>query len=250
MQNITKFFYQNDIWEKIVNHPGYDLGKREMQALLSFLQDVGSLILTKDAIHLGVGSEREIPYILKHIASIRNYVLVDICSFALASAYAKVKAVFPGVNFQKELKDVEVPGFLSDLRKKVSGSTLIILIGNGVIFSNLSVGLSVSAGMEKEDFFLLTLETPHKEMFGSYDIDPAYELISKREIEASRENTQIVYDNNDQCLKMICKGETLLSSYKPTPKQLRARMGKAGFKEVRLKEFRDIHMIGSLWKKV
>lgn len=249
MQNITKFFYQNDIWEKIVNHPGYDLGKREMQALISFLQDVGSLVLIRNAIHLGVGSEREIPYILKHIASIKNYVLIDICSFALDSTYAKVRADFPGVNFQKELKDVEVPGFLSDLRRKVSGPTLVILIGNGVIFSNPSVSASISAGMKNEDFFLLTLETPHKEMFSSYDIDPAYELISKGKMRASRKNTQIIYDDKDQCLKMICNGETLLSSYKPTPEQLKVRMELAGFNEVFLKEYNDIHMTGSLWRK-
>jgi Histidine-specific methyltransferase, SAM-dependent len=247
----TKYFYQDCIWDKIVNSPEYeDLGKREMEVLELFLQESACLIKTKSAIHLGIGSEREVPHILKYIKSIRNYVLVDISLDTLELVYNKLSPRFPDINFVKELKDLETPGFLVEFKKDNPEPSLILLTGNGTIFSNRAIDLSIYDGMKKDDLFLLTLEMPHVSLVQQYDIEPAYELISKSGIKASRQNTHIYYDDNDQCLKMVCESSILLSSYKPTSKQLRVRMKSAGFKEVFFKEYENIKMIGSLWEKI
>lgn len=247
----TKYFYQDCIWDKIINSPEYKkLGKREMDVLELFLQESACLIKTRNAIHLGIGSEREVPHILKHIKSIKKYVLVDISLDTLELVYDKLAPRFPDINFVKELKDLEIPGFLSEFKKDNPEPSLTLLTGNGTIFSNRAIDLSIYDGMQKDDLFFLTLEMPHDSLVQQYDIEPAYELISKSGIKASRQNTLVYYDNNDQCLKMVCKNKVLLSSYKPTAEQLRVRMKSSGFKEVFLKEYQDIQMIGSLWGKI
>ena len=132
MQNITKKFYEEGSWRSILAEVGYDLGGREIQALIYFLQEHAARISIENIIHLGIGSTREIPVFMKAFSEIQDYLLVDICPSALNGAFEDVKAIFSKVHFLKALQDVEIPGFLSGLRSMVGiGPTLVALVGLG-----------------------------------------------------------------------------------------------------------------------
>ena len=103
--------------------------------------------------------------------------------------------------------------------------------------------------MNKEDLFLLTVEMPHPKMYDSCLISPVLKLLSEGGIEITRKNIKCWYDDKSHTMNMACKGKILLSSYKPAPTQLRERMTNAGFTEVALKEYKNLHMTASLWRK-
>lgn len=245
----TKCFYEDGIWQAIVTHPKYGLGKRELEALIRFLPAVADV--TKNTIanvlHLGVGNGREIEYFVNNLAGVKTYLANDICAASLKQVTAEAKKRFPGIDFIEAHADIELEGAINRLRRCLSWPALIVLVANAVIFSNRLMDENILQAMREDDYFLVTLESYHGNMFRSYAIKPVYDLLSRSGLKVTGENVEFIYD--DQCLKMLCQGETLLSSYKPTPSQLRERMSSSGFKEISLKYYEDIHMIGALYKK-
>ncbi len=245
----TKTFYHDGIWEAIISHPQYNLGWRELEALTRFLPVVAQQAQgIVNVLHLGVGNGREIPRFISHL-NIGVYGVVDICASLLEKVVAQARVTHPAIQFSESCVDIEQKGAILKLRKQLVGPTLIVLIGNGVIFSNRGLDAELGRAMEVDDLFLVTAETPHGNMSASYTIDPVYRLLTQSGLDVNAGNTKTWYDDGDQCLKMSCQDQILLSSYKPTLGQLRQRLRAAGMVEVALREFQDIHMLGGLFRK-
>lgn len=252
----TKCFYEDGIWQAIVTHPNYNLGKRELDGLIRFLPRAAKKIKNvSNVLHLGVGNGREIEYFIKHLPKVDTYFINDICSALLKKTTDDARRKFSKIRFVGDNSDIELEGTIHDLAYRLSGSTLIALVANAVIFSNRMMDKNILEAMNYgvagrtyiHDYFLLTLESYHDDIFKSYAIEPVYELLSRSGLKVTAETVEIVYE--DQCLKMKYEGEILLSSYKPTVDQLRERMSSSGFTEIALQHYEDIHMIGALYKK-
>ncbi|KKR22050.1 MAG: hypothetical protein UT48_C0001G0063 [Parcubacteria group bacterium GW2011_GWE2_39_37] len=245
----TKCFYEDGLWQAIEAHPKYDLGKRELEALIKLLPVVANAINNTIAnlFHLGIGNGREIKFFIENFPVINTYLANDICAASLSRVIAETRKALPEVNFIEAHADVELKNVIKALRDNLFNSTLIALVANAVIFSNRSMDKKIHDAMHEGDYFIVTLESYHSDIFKSYAIEPVYDLLSKSGLKVTAENVDIIYE--DQCLKMLCEDELLLSSYKPTVNQLRARMASSGFKEVLLQHYEDIHMIGALYKR-
>lgn len=246
----TKNFYFNDIWEEVASHPKYDLGRRELFALQRFLPTVSHVLnRTTKVLHLAVGIGREVPYIIPHLRALSHYLLNDICRPLLKKCEQELTTLFPSIRFSSICADIEREGTIESLRKALTGPTLIVLVANGVIFSNQKIDHNIVQAMRDGDLLLLTLEMPHDCMYNSYLIEPIFKLLSQSGIKVTKENIHTWYDEGEQRMIMACAGRVLLSSYKPTTQQLRQRMNRAGFAEAALEEYSDLHMIGSLWRR-
>lgn len=247
----TKCFYENGVWQAIVAHPKYDLGKRELQALMRFLPIAANAAenIIANVLHLGVGDGREIEYLISSFPRVNIYLANDICAGSLNKTVAEAKKRFPEIYFAEAHADIELKGAINKLRGSLSGPALIVLVANAVIFSNRTMDENILQAMRKDDYFLITLESYHDKIFESYAIEPVYNLLSRSGLKVAEGNVEIIYDRRDQCLKMLCEGEVLLSSYKPTLSQFRGRMSSSGFEEISLRHYRDIHMIAALYKK-
>lgn len=245
----TKNFYRDRIWDAIVNHQEFDIGRREFEALVRFLPVVARHAAdVVNVLHLGVGNGREVTLFANHL-KVGTYVINDICASSLERVAEQARVACPDISFSKACADVEQNCVIPKLRQGITGQTLIVLVGNAVIFSNRSLDKNIKHAMKRDDLFLVTAETPHEKMSQSYTIAPVYRLLAQSGIAVNADNTSTWYDKSDQCLKMSCRGEILLSSYKPKPKQLRQRLKVAGMAEVTLCEYQDIHMVAGLFKK-
>lgn len=243
----TKTFYLDGLWEQIVNHPDFDIGRRELEALIRFLSTVA--VHTPRGIHvlhLGIGDGREIPRIVSSL-SVGEYVLNDICAPVLERATSRARSACPSVRFRGEEADIELEGNLSSMRSELHGPTIFVLAGNAVIFSDRRLDGYIRRAMRKGDLLLVTAEVPHESMDRSYAIDPVYDLLAHSGIDVHADSVTVAYDASDQCLKMTCGGHVLLASYKPTPDQLRSRLRQAGMVEVALQTYEDIHMVAGLF---
>jgi len=250
MKDTTKNFYHEDIWSQIETHPGYNLGRRELNALIRFLPTVAEKISgPTNILHLGVATGQEVPHIIQNISNIKEYLLNDICEPVIKKTGQQMKWKFPKINFSIAVADVEKAKVIKKLRQKLSGPTLIVLVANSVLFSNRQMDKNIFEAIGKEDLFLLTVERPHPKMYDSYLILPVLKLLSEGGVEITRKNIKCWYDDKSHTINMACKGKILLSSYKPTPLQLREQMTNAGFTEVTLAEYKNLHMIASLWRK-
>ncbi|MEW6610605.1 MAG: L-histidine N(alpha)-methyltransferase [Patescibacteria group bacterium] len=245
----TKQFYFDGIWKKIESHPKYNLGKRELNALIRFLPTVRRTIPQPvNILHLGVATGREVPYLIRYCI-VKNYLLNDICKPVLQKTFSSLQSLFPSIQFQRKMGDVEVVGIIRTLRRSLYGPTLIVLVANGVIFSKKVIDKNIHTAMDNEDYFLLTLETPHAGMYNSYLIPPVLQLLSKSRMNITQGNVQCNYDKENALMNMKRNETTLLTSYKPTVKQLRARMALSGFHEIALARYSSLHITASLWKK-
>lgn len=244
----TKNFYHDGVWDAIVNHHQYDLGRRELEALIRFMPTVTHHTTNGvNVLHLGVGNGREIPLFVSRL-KVGRYVINDICAPLLEKVVGRVREAHPTTSFSEACADIERNGTISELRRGLVGQTLIALVGNAVIFSNRSLDGNIRQAMEGDDLFFVTAETPHEKISQSYTIEPVYRLLTQSGLDVNTDNTRTWYDESDQCLKMSCSGEILLSSYKPKPDQLRQRMKEAGMAEVALCEYQNIHMVAGLFK--
>lgn len=245
----TKCFYEDGLWQAIETHPKYDLGGRELEVLIKFLPIIATAINNTiiNLFHLGIGNGREIKYFIDNFPELNTYLANDICAASLNRVINEARKEFPKVNFIEACADVELESAVSELRINLPGPTLIALVANAVIFSNRSMDRYIHKAMREGDYFIITLESYHSDIFKSYAIEPVYDLLSRSGSKVTAENVKIVYD--DRCLKMLCNGELLLSSYKPTLNQLRERMLSSGFNEVLLQHYEEINMVGALYKK-
>lgn len=245
----TKNFYHDGIWDAIVNHQEFDIGRREFEALVRFLPVVARHAAdVVNVLHLGVGNGREVTLFTSQL-KVGKHVINDICAPSLERVTEQARVACPGTSFSEVCADIEQNGVIPKLRQGITGQTLIVLVGNAVIFSNRSLDDNIRQAMERDDFFLVTAETPHEKMSQSYTIEPVYRLLAQSGIAVNSDNTNTWYDESDQCLKMSCRGEILLSSYKPKPEQLRQRLKAAEMAEVALCEYQDIHMVAGLFRK-
>jgi hypothetical protein len=145
-------------------------------------------------------------------------------------------------------RDIESPGAIVAMRAELDEPVLIVLVGNSMVFSNRSIDAQLCQALRPGDLFLVSAELPHKDMFESYSVEPLYSLLSGSGLEVHAGNTLIWYDEASQCLKMTCQGQTLLSAYKPSPKDLTKRMHSAGLAQVELKVYEDLKMIVGLFE--
>lgn len=245
----TKNFYHDGIWDVIVNHPQYDLGWRELEALTRFIPVVVRHAAdVVNILHLGVGNGREVSLFVSHF-KVGAYLINDICAPLLERVAEQARIAYPSTRFSEACADIEQDGAVPKLRQQLAGQTLIVLVGNAVIFSNRSLDDKIRQAMERDDLFLVTTETPHENMSQSYTIEPVYQLLAQSGLDINASNIKIWYDNSDKCLKMSCRDQVLLSSYKPTLDQLRQRLREAGMFEVALCNYQDIHMVAGLFRK-
>lgn len=245
---VKDFYQEKRLWEEVLKHPQNILVHRDIKALEKFLPVVVRKIRgVTNILQLGIGDGREVPFFVNNF-QIGTYVINDICNQTLDTTAEYVRKSFSSISFQKALVDIEQKDTLLKLRQNLEGRTLVVLVGNGGIFSNRVIDENIKRALHKDDLFLVTVETPHEDMFESYEIDPIYRLLSKSGLDVNAHNTETWYDENDQCLKMSCGGETLLSSYKASPNQLRQRLEDADLVEVVLEEYSELHMSCGLYK--
>ncbi|MEK9151134.1 MAG: L-histidine N(alpha)-methyltransferase [Patescibacteria group bacterium] len=245
----TKNFYHDGIWDAIVNHQGFDIGRREFEALIRFLPVVVRHVANVvNVLHLGVGNGREVTLFANQL-KVGKYVINDICAPSLERVTEQARVACPVTSFSEARADIEQNGVIQKLRQGITGQTLIVLVGNAVIFSNRSLDDNIRQAMERDDLFLVTAETPHEKMSQSYTIEPVYRLLAQSGMAVNADNTSTRYDESDQCLKMSCRGEVLLSSYKPKPGQLRQRLKAMEMAKVALCEYQDTHMVAGLFRK-
>lgn len=244
---ITKKFFYGKPWTEILTDPGYqNLAHRELTVLRRFLAD--NPLRAMNVIHLGVGSFRELPSIIE-ASDCKRYVVNDIVPQVVEKTIRDAKKQYPTIDFISACGDIDQPETIQQLRCLVTGDTVMILTGNGVIFADRSLDNRISKEMSKDDIFLVTLETPHEKLADSYRIPACYELLSQSGLAVRPDNTKIWYDKKEQCLKVECEDRVLLASYKPAAHQLLQRMHAAGLYEIALAEYSDIHMLGGLFKR-
>jgi len=246
----TKFLYRDCIWEVIAGHPSYSLGRRELVALQRFLPSVATHTPRElGVLHLASSTGREVPAIMAALPGTRTYLLDDIVVEVVERSRRQLQEQFPAVQFRSAVVDVELLGNITKLRRQLVQPTLLVLVGNGVIFSNRMMDINIHQAMGKDDLFMLTVEEPHSLMSGSYLIPPIFELLSESGRKVTKENIQVWYVKQTAEMHMACGGEDLLVSYKPTADQLRERMIHAGFAEVVFKRYEDLHMLAGLYLK-
>lgn len=244
----TRFCYRSGAWPAIVNHPEYDLGKRELDALKLFLPQTANLVPGKaDVLHLGVGDGREIEHFVSAIPHLGTYVVNDLCGAMLQEVIGQARRRFPDTNFLPCLADIEASDELNRLRGKVPGPALFVLVANGVIFADDQIDEELSGAMRTGDQFLITLETPHEGMLVSYDIEPVFRLLSKDE-QINPEEFRVGFNEETSCVEVAKNGQALLASYKPSAKQLRERLLNIGLREVFLAEYPVLHMLAGLFE--
>jgi len=262
-----RFCYIGMKWHKIATDPNYTLKQRELGILKKSIELVASKIITPiNILHLGVGNGVEIPYIVDAIglSNIKIYGIVDINKSMLKLAKSFALKKYSKLNIKSYFRDIETNG-IKDIAKELKNSgakrNLILLIGNGVLFSNPKTVKFIRESMDQEDNFFLTLELfkkeKQKEIFNSYMIPMILDLlrigIRRAGFKPSYEKFSIIYDSKTSRLKQFFQtnGEKLLvlSSYKPTNIQkIEKRLKKYGFKKEFLIEDKKIHSSAGLFK--
>lgn len=243
----AKEYYRQSIWEEIVSHPDFDVGRRELESLIRFLPSVSQLIDTPtNIIHLGIGNGREIPHFIANVPS-KIYIINDIDPDNLNHISISVKHDFPSVQFQESRVDIEKEGAMTPIRENIDGPVLWALVGNGSIFSNYLLDDYISNAMQEHDTLLVTFEVPHENMFQSYQIEPVMRFLSY----SGADLTTITYkyDRANQCLKINSGSKTIFASYKPTAKQLEKRLHCAGLQRIAISTYPDIHMVAGLFRR-
>lgn len=220
-------------------------------------------------IHLGVGNGVEIPFLVNALKTenIDIYSIVDINKTMLDISEAKIKKQYPGLKIKRFCKDIETYGIKDVCQKtKKAGAdiNLIVLIANGVLFSNDELVKDIAKNMSKEDFFLLSLELYQKgkdeEIIKPYLIQSVLALLANgvkilgykikyeyfdAEIDKKKNWLKVYFNPGGDKTKRLL----VLRSYKPNVKQLTQRMNKFGFKTLQINEYKDIHACVALCKR-
>ncbi len=265
-----RFVYLGEYWDKIAKDQKYELSYREVTALKNSIGKLAKTLGTKkiNIIHLGPGNGMEIPYIIKAInpSNIKSYNLVDINPTMLQLSKEKISKDFPEVKVKSFLKDIETYGIkdvCEKTKKEGAKINVIILIANGVLFSNEDLVKEIKTSMDKEDYFYLTLElyeeNKDKEIIKPYLIPTVLDLLSNGlkilnynpkyedfygEIDKKEGILKIYFaQNKDKTKKLL-----VLHSYKTTLAKLKDKMKKLFFKEIFCEEYKLIHSCGGLFK--
>jgi len=262
-----RFCYIGMAWNKIAIDPKYTLAKRELGILKKSVEFISSKTKKPvNILHLAVGNGVEIPYIVDAIGlkNINIYAIVDINKRMLNLAKSFVLKKYPRLNIKSYFRDIETEGIkdiANELKRNGAKRNLILLIGNGVLFSNNHVVKFIRESMKSEDKLFLTLElfkkSKQKETFDSYMIPPVINLLSigvkRAGFKPEHEKFNIEYDSKTLRLKQFFqtngKNLLVLSSYKPQNIQkIEKRLKKYGIKKEFLIENKKIHSSAGLFK--
>jgi hypothetical protein len=264
-----RIVYVGEYWDKIAKDQTYQLAEREVTALKNSIQEVSKKIGSKkvNVIHLGPGNGMEIPFILQSINpnQVDTYALVDLNSTMLDLSEKRMKKDFPSTKIKKFLRDIETYG-IKDICDKVKEDgakiNLIVLIANGVLFSNEDFVKEIKNSMNKEDFFYITLELyeegKDKEIIKPYLIPSVLDLLSNGlkllgyspsydefygEIDKKDDQLKIYFvPNGNRERKLL-----VLHSYKTKIEKLKERMKRLKFKESFCEEYENVHACGGLY---
>ena len=262
-----KFCYVGVAWHKIATDPNYTLATREK----SILEKSVKLIYPKiknpiNILHLGAGNGVEIPYVVDAIGleKIGIYAIVDINKSMLNLAKSFALKKYSKLNIKSYFKDIEGEGIkdiAEELKRKGANRNLILLIANGVLFSNSKIVRFIRQSIKNEDRFFFTLELfkreKQKEIFDSYMIPAVLNLLSigvkRAGFQPNYDKFSIKYDSKTQRMKQFFQinGEKflVLSSYKPTNiEKIEKRLKKYGLKKEFLIENKKIHSCSGLFK--
>ena len=261
--------YTQKYWDKIAKDSTYSLASRELTALKKSINYVSKVLGKRkvNVIQLGVGNGVEIPFLVKAIKNIDTYSIVDVNKTMLDISGAKVKKQFPKLKLKKFQTDIETYGIEDICKKTKRGGAdinVVVLIANGVLFSNDDLVRDTSKNLNKEDFFVLTLELykdgKDSEIIQPYLIPSVLDLLSNgikilgykikyeyfdAEIDKKQNRLKVYFSpDGDRSKKLL-----VLHSYKPNVKQLTQRMYKFGFKTLLIKEYKNIHTCFAVYKK-
>jgi len=264
-----RIVYTQGYWDKIAKDNKYELANRELNALKKSISEVAKKLNGKkiNIIHLGVGNGVECQILIDAVGAknISIYSIVDVNPKMLDFSFNKIKEKYPAVRIRKFNQDIETYG-IDDicLENKKDGSeiNLIVLIANGVLFSNTDLVKEIYKNMGKNDYFLLSLELysrgKDEEIINPYLIPSVLELLSNGlrilgyapkysdfsgEID-KKENLLKIYFKSPEEDKLL-----VLRSYKPDISKLNSRMSSLGFEIVFAEEHKDIHTCVALFKK-
>lgn len=262
-----RFCYMGLAWHRIATDPDYTLASRE----LGILEEAARLVSTRiekpvNVIHIGSGNGVEIPRIVEAIGvqNIGIYALIDINESMLGLAKSFALKKHPGLSVRTYHRNVEGAGIADiaeELKREGAERNLVLLIGNGVLFSNPQIPRFIHSAMGEKDRFFLTLELfrkeKQKEIFGSYMIPPVLDLLSigveRAGLKPSHERFSIEYDAKDSRLKQFFQTEDgrrllVLISYKPEEIQtIEERMAACGFGKEFMIENKDLHACAGLF---
>lgn len=262
-----RFCYEGNSWAKVVSDENYCLGNRELEILDEGLNKITeNLDYPLNIIHLGIGTGREIPYVVKKIGltNISCYAIVDINPAMLKKSKTLALKQFPNLKMKTFCQDIETNGIehiTRELKQKYAPRNLILLCGNSVLLSNDKIPQIIQKSMQPQDRFFLTLElfkkTKKKEIFQSYMTPSVLKLLSiglrKANIKLNYDNFYGYYSPKKSRLKIFYSNNKhyflVLSSYKPkNSKSLEKRMQKHGFKKCFLFENEKNNATAGLFK--
>jgi len=263
--------YTQKYWDKIAKDSSYSLASRELTALKKSIVDVSKALSGKkiNVIHLGIGNGVEIPFLVNVLKTknIDTYSIVDVNKTMLNISEAKIKQQYPKLNVKRFCKDIEtysIKEICQETKKSGADINLIVLIGNGVLFSNDKLVKDMAKSMGQKDFFLLSLELykkgKDKEIIEPYLIPSVLDLLANGvkilghkveykyfdgEIDKKKNWLKIYFSPNGNRKEKLL----VLRSYKPNIKQLTQRMNKFGFKTLQINEHKNIHTCVVLYEK-
>jgi hypothetical protein len=225
-----KTYYTDGLWSDIINHPDFDLGRREFASFRHLVHElVDRKIDSKFVIHLGPGDGRECTIISEELCP-RTYILVDRASEHLEKAATRLHR-----SGSRDLHlvrgDMEQPHEMQSVRLRMGDtSTLWLLVGNGSILSAPTVDGAVFAAMRPGDRIAVALEAAHPGMYESYRIPPVLRFLSQSGVPVEADNTIYRFDQETSCLQIWAEDRLIFASYKPSPDELVGRIRGSGLK--------------------
>lgn len=263
--------YTQEYWDNIAKDSSYSLATRELAALKKSIPAVAKALAGRkvNVIHLGVGNGVEVPVLVNALkpGNIGTYSIVDVNKTMLDISESKIREAYPGLAVKRFCTDIETYGVKDILRKtKESGAqiNLVVLIANGVLFSNDDLVKAIMASMGKDDFFLLSLELyksgKDREIIGPYLIPTVLDLLANG-IKLLGHEVRYDYfdggiDKRTHLLKVYFSPDgnrkrklLVLKSYKPDVGQLKKRMDGLGFRTLLVKEHKAIHTCVALYSR-
>jgi len=266
-----RIVYTQKYWDKIAMDSSYSLASRELGALSRSVASISKFFKNKkiNIIHLGVGNGVEVPFLIDAIGlkNIDTYSIVDVNRTMLDISESKIKKRYKQLRVKKFQKDIETYGIkeiCKETRQGGSRINLIVLIANGVLFSNDDLAKDIIQNMKGDDFFLLSLELYQKgkdeEIKKPYLIKSVLDLLVNgvkilgykwkyeyfdAEINRKTRMLEVYFSPEGNRKNKLL----VLRSYKPDIKHLMERTSRFGFVKLILNEYRDIHTCVVLYNK-
>ena len=150
--------YTQKYWDKIAKDFSYFLASRELTALKKSIASISKILSSKkfNVIHLGVGNGIEIPFLVNafKIKNIATYSIIDVNKTMLDISEAKIRKQYPKLKVKRFCRDIETYGIKKICQETKRGGAdinLIVLIANGVLFSNDELAKDIAKNMDKKD---------------------------------------------------------------------------------------------------